>query len=326
MSKWFILCLFLLISCNDSEGYLNRDSDRDYRQEMRWFVEGLSRYAKSIDPYFLVIPQNGHELLALDPLAGSLTTDYTYLRAIDGIGREDLFYGYDGDDVETPEDITREITPFLDLAEANFIEVLVTDYCTSEDNIDQSYSKSYFSYGYISFAADSRDLDGIPAYPAEPYLANNSTVQSLFDTRNFLYLINPANYSSKNDFINSITNTSYDLLIMDYFFDEDTFTIQEINNLREKSIGGERLLIAYMSIGEAEDYRYYWNNSWNSEKPSWLMAENPNWKGNYKVKYWDPEWQSVIYGNPDAYLDKIIRGGYDGVYLDIIDAYEYFEN
>ncbi|MCX5769013.1 MAG: hypothetical protein NTZ09_01885 [Candidatus Hydrogenedentes bacterium] len=32
-----------------------------------------------------------------------------------------------------------------------------------------------------------------------------------------------------------------------------------------------------------------------------------------------------ILGGPDAYLDRIITAGFDGVYLDIIDAFEYFE-
>lgn len=40
---------------------------------------------------------------------------------------------------------------------------------------------------------------------------------------------------------------------------------------------------------------------------------------------WDENWQAIIYGNDDSYLKKIIDAGFDGVYLDIIDAFEYFE-
>jgi cysteinyl-tRNA synthetase len=77
-----------------------------------------------------------------------------------------------------------------------------------------------------------------------------------------------------------------------------------------------------MSIGEAEDYRYYWNPEWKTNQPSWLAEENPDWPGSYKVRYWDKYWQKIIYG----YLDKILTAGFDGVYLDIIDAFQYFEN
>ncbi len=80
-----------------------------------------------------------------------------------------------------------------------------------------------------------------------------------------------------------------------------------------------------MSIGEAEDYRYYWQTSWSTTKPAWLDAENPEWKGNYKVKYWYSDWQKLIYGNDSSYTKKILNAGFDGVYLDIIDAFEYYE-
>ena len=36
------------------------------------------------------------------------------------------------------------------------------------------------------------------------------------------------------------------------------FTFNEIIALKTKKNGGQRLVIAYMSIGEAEDYRFYW--------------------------------------------------------------------
>jgi cysteinyl-tRNA synthetase len=42
----------------------------------------------------------------------------------------------------------------------------------------------------ISFAADHKDLDNIPAYPSEPWNMNQENVSDLADTDNFLYLIN----------------------------------------------------------------------------------------------------------------------------------------
>jgi cysteinyl-tRNA synthetase len=80
-----------------------------------------------------------------------------------------------------------------------------------------------------------------------------------------------------------------------------------------------------MSIGEAEDYRYYWQTEWEKDPPSWLAEENPEWSGNYKVQYWNKDWQNIIYGKGNSYLNKILDVGFDGVYLDIIDAFQYFE-
>jgi cysteinyl-tRNA synthetase len=75
-----------------------------------------------------------------------------------------------------------------------------------------------------------------------------------------------------------------------------------------------------MSIGEAEDYRFYWQDGWEVGDPTWLDAVNPNWEGNYKVRYWEAEWQQLIFD----YTDRLIAAGFDGAYLDIIDAYQYF--
>jgi len=84
---------------------------------------------------------------------------------------------------------------------------------------------------------------------------------------------------------------------------------------------GNKILLAYLSIGEAERYRDYWQEDWEVGCPAFLDEENPDWAGNYKVKYWDNEWQEIIFGR----LDKIMERGYDGVYLDIIDACKYYK-
>jgi cysteinyl-tRNA synthetase len=66
-----------------------------------------------------------------------------------------------------------------------------------------------------------------------------------------------------------------------------------------------RKVIAYISIGEAEDYRAYWHREWvaggkrTAEAPPWLGTENPQWKGNYRVQYWQPEWQKLICASVD---------------------------
>ena len=295
----------------------------DYRQEMRSFVQGISKYAERVSPGFLIIPQNGQELLTLDGEAnGPLAV--AYVAAIDGAGREDLFYGYDDDNVPTPTEDREYLLGFTDLAEALGIEVLVTDYCWTRARVDDSYAQSD-ARGYISFAADHRELDNVPAYPVVPHDANADDVISLLGARNFLYLINPGAFSSKAAFLQAFRATDHDLLIVDAFFDDVALTAGDIASLGTKANGGKRLALAYLSIGEAEDYRYYWQEVWGATPPNWLGDENPDWPGNYKVMYWDPDWQAIIYGNRASYLKRILDAGFDGVYLDLIDAFEHFE-
>ena len=300
------------------------DDDQNFKQDMREFVIGISQYSKGIRPGFVIIPQNGIEIVTesgddADVLATA------YLNAIDGHGQEDLFYGYNDDDVATPTADSDYLQLFLDRSNAEGNRILVIDYCSTPSKMDNSYSVNETA-GYISFAADHRELDNIPTHPSPIFNENNSAVTTLAEAQNFLYLINPDNFTTKADFISAVTATNYDLLVMDLFFhDGSEFTASEVAQLRQKANGGSRLVICYMSIGEAEDYRYYWQNAWNSNEPSWLREENPDWEGNYKVAYWDESWQQIIYGNNSSYLKKILDADFDGVYLDIIDAYEYFE-
>jgi cysteinyl-tRNA synthetase len=319
--RYALVALSLLaLTCSGRRDY----PDLDFKQEMRDLVKAISGYAGAENPGFIIVPQNGQELNTLDG-DNRGQPDTEYLSAIDAVGQEDLFYGFEEDDGPTPARDNEYLTDFCDIAKAAGLIVLVTDYCFTPSRMDDSYTKNE-QRGYISFAADSRELDTIPDYPARPYNESSSTVESPEEIRNFLYLINPDRFSSKEEFIAAVRATNYDLLIMDYFFDEDTFfSSAEVEKLRLKANGGRRLVISYMSIGEAEEYRYYWDEKWYSDPPTWLDEENPDWEGNYKVRYWMEEWQDILFGDEDAYLDRILSAGFDGVYLDIIDAFEYYE-
>jgi cysteinyl-tRNA synthetase len=119
--------------------------------------------------------------------------------------------------------------------------------------------------------------------------------------------------------LQQISATNFELAVIDYSADGSAagaFTAQQINALRQTTC--QRRVVAYLSIGEAESYRWYWHSGWQTGNPGWLGPIDPNWTGNYWVNYWDPAWQQLIY----RYLDKIIAADFDGVYLDRIDAYQ----
>ncbi len=112
------------------------------------------------------------------------------------------------------------------------------------------------------------------------------------------------------------------LLVVDYSRDGSEAKAWRPDQIRSLRENNQKIVLAYLSIGEAEDYRYYFRREWKSpvKAPCWLGPENPQWPGNFKVRYWSEEWQQLILG----YLDKIIDQGFDGIYLDIVDAYEYW--
>ena len=134
---------------------------------------------------------------------------------------------------------------------------------------------------------------------------------------NFLYLLNPHKFKDVDEYFRILSNTDYDVLIIEPSFNGMFFTKEQIRKLKYKSTGERRLVIAYFSIGEAENYRDYWKPEWNKKLPSWMEAENENWEGNFIIKYWSDEWRNII----KTYQQKLDYIGVDGYYLDTIDSF-----
>jgi cysteinyl-tRNA synthetase len=107
-----------------------------------------------------------------------------------------------------------------------------------------------------------------------------------------------------------------------------------------------KLVIAYLDIGEAEDWRWYWTWSKEAEEaqipkdvdlpddwPDYIVARDPDgWVGNYPVAYWESEWKDIIiYGQNQettaehdftSAVDELILDGFDGIYLDWVEGFE----
>lgn len=116
-----------------------------------------------------------------------------------------------------------------------------------------------------------------------------------------------------------IALSGFELAVIDYSrngSEQGKYSTDEIRKMKDSGV----IPIAYLSIGEAENYRFYWKDEWYNNPPEWLGNENPEWKGNYAVKYWDENWKVLLY----HYLDKVIEQGFSGVYLDKVDEFEYW--
>ncbi|XDA97331.1 MJ1477/TM1410 family putative glycoside hydrolase [Sulfitobacter sp. LCG007] len=121
----------------------------------------------------------------------------------------------------------------------------------------------------------------------------------------YLYQLQGASYEK-------LKATKFRVAVVDP--DDSGLTAAEVANLT----GAQgKLLYAYTSIGEAEDYRDYWNDDWSTKKPDFVLGENPDWDGNYRVEFWDPAWQAIVYDR----IDDLLAKGYNGAYLDIVDGY-----
>ena len=307
------LMLFVFISvtfvcCNNDD---NKDETIDLNAEkMQDFVANISAYSRAIKPNFIIIPQNGVELAFnyTDPADG---IKHAYLNAIDGIGVEELFY--DGS-------LSIDHERLAMLRQLKFAAtIMVSDFVANNTNITDAIKRSQ-SEGFISFPRSSDNYDYM-LVPETITDENDKDIIKLSDAKNYLYLISSDMFDTKQSMISTIAATNYDIVLIDLFFNGQSFIREEIQSLQTKANGGNRLVIAYVSIGSAENYRYYWMPDWELGNPSWLKKKYEGYDDEIWVEFWDSQWQNIIYGNEESYIKKIIDAGFDGAYLDNVEGY-----
>lgn len=120
-------------------------------------------------------------------------------------------------------------------------------------------------------------------------------------------------YQLQNTHQDALISNDIDLYILDAQKEDGSYWTP--SELFEVTRQGVAKAICYLSIGEAEDYRRYWNPF-----AEYLGPENPDWKGNYRAKFWMSEWQDIVFKQ----LDGIMKMGFDGVYLDVVDVYRFW--
>lgn len=160
---------------------------------------------------------------------------------------------------------------------------------------------------------------------------------------------------ARSDAVDALVNSRYDMMVVDptrtdwsdAAADFDTRGMVARLKSSKASDGTHRkLVIAYIDIGEAENWRWYWTwpDKWENAGPrpqalpTFILGHDPDgWGGNFPVAYWDPRWKDiVIYGRhldlrqftgrkPDfvSVLDEVIKDRFDGVYLDWVEGFSH---
>lgn len=172
--------------------------------------------------------------------------------------------------------------------------------------------------------------------------------------------------AGRETWLNALRNSDYDVIYIDSFYNhralpavQTPLTRAEVESLKQKPDGGRRQVIAYLSVGSAEQNRWYCQDDWvwidptnpNTERsmksgkivsgvytppenaPAWLAL---GYGGNYAeeavVQWWNPEWRDIIIyggspyaniatGDNTSSIDRIISQGFDGAYLDNVGVY-----
>lgn len=166
---------------------------------------------------------------------------------------------------------------------------------------------------FLSFALAACTVDATVPTTAQP-AKTEAARPSLADVRSWAYVIQK---QTEGDRIERLAKSSYDLVVIDdprSFSDTTSYDARaDVARLHAT----KKIVLAYVDIGEAEDYRAYWKKEWSTTKPSFVVADDPDgWAGNYPVAYWTPEWRAIV----DGAVDAIVEDGYDGIYMDWVEA------
>ena len=282
-----------------------------YKERMKDFIKEIRN---NTEKEKIIITQNGNELYFKN---GKI--DSEFFNITNGTTQESLYYG---DvlkfNVSTAKGLKNELLELILPIRKEGKTIFVINYGKGEKK-REFLKKEDLKTKLVSELLPSFNANKLYE-TIEDY--NDEDINTLSDVRNFLCLLNPENFSNIDEYYQALKNTNYDLLLIEVSYGNTFFTKEQIEELKIKNNGGKRIVIAYLSIGEAEDYRFYWKKKWKKKKPNWIIKENENWEGNYIVKYWTPEWKNII----KEYQKKLDEIGVDGYLLDTVDTYQYFED
>lgn len=158
---------------------------------------------------------------------------------------------------------------------------------------------------------------------------------SLSEVQFWAYQIQRLEDDRAIDMIDELVASRYDLLVLEPTRSDrdnaDFDTAGMVRRLHESPASVEdrtKLVVAYIDIGQAEDWRTYWTDEWVAPtaeergSPDFLITIDPDgWSGNYPVAYWDQRWKDIMIDGENSVLQQVLDDGFDGIYMDWVEAY-----
>jgi len=240
---------------------------------------------------------------------------------IDALMFEDLSTGYDFDKKKYVEldnnDTAREVQSYT---QRSGLPVLALDYASPDDPaMAQRAVANAWRFGFVPSVSVIM-LDDIPDYGFDFSDTARARRERLAKVSRWFYYLN---FDPNTAPLQKIVDSSYDMVVIDPQITDRNNQNFPIANVikRLHNAPHPKLVMAYIDIGQAENWRTYWQKNWKVGNPPWIVGNDPDgWSGNFPVAYWWDDWRNIWLGKK-GYLQKIIDAGFDGVYLDWVEGY-----
>ena len=156
-------------------------------------------------------------------------------------------------------------------------------------------------------------------FPGEP-TAVDTAAPALAGVDHWFYLID---VDLGSETVDQMAASAHDMVVLDFIPSEENNTDYPMGDVVARLHNGAtpKLVLAYIDIGQAESFRTYWQPGWSIGNPEWIAGGDPDgWEGNFPAAFWHDDYRAIWLA-PDGYLQRIVDAGFDGVYLDWVEAY-----
>lgn len=168
-----------------------------------------------------------------------------------------------------------------------------------------------------------------PQQPVNPIIQTTPIVKriTLEEVKHWVYNIQHVSTAAN---IEALVGSHFDMYVLEPTRSEknENFNMKKlVKDIREYNIQNyhkDPIILAYVDIGQAEEWRWYFGDDWQIGNPYWLVANDPNgWDGNYPVAYWNPVWHNIMYKGyyGTSSVKQTLEDGFDGIYMDWVEAF-----
>lgn len=198
--------------------------------------------------------------------------------------------------------------------------ILSIENCKAQKDVDAAYKAAARDRVLTYAAVNDEDLTKLQK--GHPVGENAQPVVAVTGARNWMPLLRADRFGNKATWLMAMERTNHDAMLIDVAHrGSDPLTKDEVKKLRFKELGAPRLMLAVLPIGKAYDWRWYWKRGWEAGNPPFLFAPDGDDPGSFITDVSDPQWKELL----GKYLAGIMDLGFDGVVLDDLDTYLWFE-
>lgn len=219
------------------------------------------------------------------------------------------------------EERQRRMVYALDTLRQQGRRILSIEDCKTQKDVDAAYAGADRDRVLSYAAVDADRLSTLPK--GHPRAESAVPVASVTAARNWLPLLRADRFGTKAEWVQAMEKTNHDALLIDVAHrGAEPLTKDDVKRLKFKELGSQRLMLAVLPVGKAYDWRWYWKKGWEAGNPSFLVAPDPQDPGSFITDMADPAWRELL----GKYLAGIMDLGFDGVVLDDLDTYLWFED